>query len=73
MAERSSRLFHPHLSICTAGFGTLHLQVAGLHRADPSTTLNKGRYEITAMFIAYCIITGKYALSTVFGHFVESG
>ena len=25
----------------TAGFGTLHLQVAGLHRAVPSTTLDK--------------------------------
>ena len=25
----------------TAGFGTLHTQVAGLHRAVPSTTLDK--------------------------------
>ena len=31
----------PHLSIITAGFGTLHTQVAGLHRAVPSTALDK--------------------------------
>ncbi len=31
---------HPHLS-STAGFGTLIQQVAGLHRAVPSATLDK--------------------------------
>lgn len=31
----------PHLSINTAGFGTLQMQVAGLHRAGPSATLDK--------------------------------
>ena len=31
----------PHLSIHTAGFGTLQMQVAGLHRAGPSATLDK--------------------------------
>ena len=31
----------PHLSIVTAGFSTTLSQVAGLHRAVPSTTLDK--------------------------------
>ena len=43
MAERLERAYYT--LICrytTAGFGTLHvLQVAGLHRAVPSTTLDK--------------------------------
>ena len=41
----------PHLSICTAGFGTLHMQVAGLHRADPSTALNKGLFNSKTYYI----------------------
>ena len=40
--RRSNKFGHkPHLSIITAGFGTLPSQVAGLHRAVPSTTLDK--------------------------------
>ena len=34
--ERTSLIFR-----LTAGFGTLYTQVAGLHRAVPSTTLDK--------------------------------
>ena len=30
-----------HLSVKTAGFSTLRKQVAGLHRACPSVTLDK--------------------------------
>ena len=33
--------YKPHLSIVTAGFSTTLSQVAGLHRAVPSTTLDK--------------------------------
>ena len=32
-----------------AGFGTLQSQVAGLHRAGPSATLDKG-YSIVSLF-----------------------
>ena len=34
------RVSNPHLSFA-AGFGTLNKQVAGFHRAVPSTTLDK--------------------------------
>jgi hypothetical protein len=49
----------PHLSI-TAGFGTLLSQVAGFHRAVPSTTLDK-------VFNFYAFIIAVFTdLSTIF-------
>jgi hypothetical protein len=42
--------FKPYLSINTAGFGTLRqTQVAGLHRAVPSTTLDKTVIQLQAV------------------------
>ena len=44
------RLSNPHLSFA-AGFGTLNKQVAGFHRAVPSTALDKA----VCNFLIYCI------------------
>ena len=40
----------PHLSITAAGFGTLYKQVAGFHRAVPSTTLDKACMQFNTVF-----------------------
>ena len=40
-AVRCAKNAFPHVSITTAGIGTLLSQVAGLHRAGPSATLDK--------------------------------
>ena len=49
------RLSNPHLSFA-AGFGTLNKQVAGFHRAVPSTALDKA----VCNFLIYCIyFSGK--------------
>ena len=52
-------MFHPHLSIYTAGFGTLLTQVAGLHRAVPSTTLDKV-YSIVRVFYRVSAFLSRY-------------
>lgn len=45
----------PHLSIfVTAGFGTLPAQVAGFHRADPSTALDKVYLFVGIHYIENC-------------------
>ena len=38
------------ISRLAAGFGTLQTQVAGLHRASPSTTLYKAYYSVVNSF-----------------------
>ena len=48
IAQRNSRLKKTHLS----GISTLHKQVAGLHRASPSASLDK-QYLIYGLIIAH--------------------
>ena len=50
MTERTKLQF-PHLSISTAGFGTLQMQVAGLHRAGPSATLDKAIHLTVSLYM----------------------
>ena len=47
------RVSNPHLSFA-AGFGTTqYLQVAGFHRAVPSTTLDKACMQFVDYFIDF--------------------
>ena len=47
------RISNPHLSFA-AGFSTTHnLQVAGFHRAVPSTTLDKACMQFVVYFIDF--------------------
>ena len=47
------RVSNPHLSFA-AGFGTTqNLQVAGFHRAVPSTTLDKACMQFVVYFIVF--------------------
>ena len=46
---RCALLSNPHLSFA-AGFGTLYKQVAGFHRAVPSTTLDKACMQFNTVF-----------------------
>jgi hypothetical protein len=46
---RCALLSNPHLSFA-AGFGTLCKQVAGFHRAVPSTTLDKACMQFNTVF-----------------------
>ena len=46
---RCASVSNPHLSFA-AGFGTLYKQVAGFHRAVPSTTLDKACMQFNTVF-----------------------
>jgi len=50
---------NPHLSFA-AGFGTLNKQVAGFHRAVPSTTLDKANMQFP------CILLYSVKKSSIF-------
>ena len=52
-------LSNPHLSFAD-GFGTLNKQVAGFHRAVPSTTLDKANMQF------FCILLYFVEKSSVF-------
>ncbi len=56
-------LSNPHLSFA-AGFGTLTNQVAGLHRAVPSTTLDKAYMQFSDIF--YSIFQKSQGLFLIF-------
>ena len=41
-------------SLVAAGFGTLKIQVAGFHRAVPSTTLDKASMQFEYILLIFC-------------------
>ena len=41
-------------SFVAAGFGTLKIQVAGFHRAVPSTTLDKASMQFVYILLIFC-------------------
>ena len=67
---RCALLSNPHLSFA-AGFGTLYKQVAGFHRAVPSTTLDKACMQFNIVFYTIFYKSQVFCLQIRYRHLNE--
>ena len=57
-------LSNPHLSFAD-GFGTLNKQVAGFHRAVPSTTLDKAGMQFEYILLKILNLSRNFSISNL--------